>query len=691
MLSNKFADKHIEYVVRMTLLDPNNFEKYDLYYKLFNIPLAKKWVKQFEQLKKGPQWFRERKKHSEYGKIDQSLVQKFNSLISIINSFYDQKLSFITKVSEDELNILHEAYALYGQRNQEKLDKKYWDHAYKLIPAGDPKTLIWPGITFNEDMHDAFIKLNDLIHQTELFMNNEEQTDNGFILVASFNPRIDIPLEEEDLPALKINLDFGDLCLGYNTLGKSLKHIVLDEDRESLEKGLVMPQETWSNEIFINMKGSNNHSWSQQNYYRKWKKVRPEDFGFQYGDTFKNREGYYCIGELVPEQTVQLWDPVTRTLTFDFERFTDIHSVEIIHYKQAKKEFLTPSKRLPQWKEPRPLLGKKVFQIENEKYSVVTWVLNDICNYSCRYCPDDLHNGKNYKQDNWENISAFIDHILEYLSADDKKVLFSLSGGEPTLSPFFPILIKHVYDLGHCVTVTTNLSRTERFIKENFKYLLGASCSFHPAFEFKNNTHNEFLKKLEIANSVTYVAVRVMMDPLYWDKTVEFIERIKKETSVDIEIVMIDDQYSSSSKKLLDISYTPEQLDYFKNFKGPGNTYEEKGYNKRKTYAERGIIKPLVYFDDGSRQPLYAQELINKGQTNFYGYKCDIGKSSIFIRQDGQIKKGNCMVGGKKWGTLSEWQSIDWYNFKQPIICTDLGCYCGGDVLIKKQKITKYF
>jgi len=441
-MANTTITKYTNCVVRITLLDPNNFEKYDLYFLLFNVPLAKKWAKQFAELKKGPHWFRERKKHSKYGNLDKNLIEKFNSIITIINSFYDKKISTITQISEYELNYLHEAYAEYGQRNQEKLDAKYWDHAYETIPDDDPRTLFWPGITFNEEMHDAFLKLNDLIHQTELIMHNKAEPNAGFIALASYDPRIDVPLGEEDLPCFKVNLDFGDLCLPYNTLGKNLKQIVYDGDRHSLEKGLVMPQKTWSNELMIHMKQSDNDSWSQHDYYNKWKKISPEDFGFQYGDFYKNREGYFCIGELWVEQKIQLWDLKSKKIKIDLERFTEIHSITTLSIHQAEQEFINPDSRWPHWKAPRKLLDKKISRIENTNFSVVTWVVNDICNYSCRYCPPQLHNGKNYKNDDWENISEFIDHTVETLGSDDKKVIFSISGGEPTLSPFFLNLVK---------------------------------------------------------------------------------------------------------------------------------------------------------------------------------------------------------------------------------------------------------
>lgn len=339
MAIDNLLERYSIYVAKVTLLDPFTADKYNLYYRLFDIPLADKWAKEMIRLKRVSYRFREREIQFKNGKVDNTLVDKFNSIIKTINSFYDQSLPYIDKITENELNTLHEFYAIYGQRNKEKLDENYWDNAYKDIAEDDPRALIWPGISFNKEMHEAFLRLNDLIHKTEFSVNERlDPVNSGFIARVSYDPRLDIPLDDEDLPALKINLDFGDFCLGYNTLGKNLKHIVYDEDRASLEKGLIMPQETWSNEIHIHMKDSDNNPMEQYDYYRKWKKIKPEDFGFRYGDFFKNKEGYYCIGELETKQKIRIWDDNDKKIKIDLERFTEIYSVEIISNTQADLE-----------------------------------------------------------------------------------------------------------------------------------------------------------------------------------------------------------------------------------------------------------------------------------------------------------------------------------------------------------------
>jgi MoaA/NifB/PqqE/SkfB family radical SAM enzyme len=672
---NRFIDD----TLRVTLIDPKTLENYDLYFKLFDVPIARKWATELKKIKKQNYTFREKKVHHKNFKITEETVKKFNKIVRKINAFYDLRLRYpITEINQDILNDLHDAYAIYGVRNHEKLEAKWWDTAYQLYDETHVYAKRWPGITFNEKMHNAFISLNDLIHSAEIALKEDWKDASEFICVASYSPRTDYTLEDEDTFCLKPFLDFGDLCLGYNTLGKSLKHIVQDEDLYSLKKNLIFPQTTWSNEMLIHMCPSDNTPEGFQFYWERWKKLNPEKFGFTYGEFFKNREGYYAIGTLDGKQKEELWTMRHNTMKVDLSRFTDIFDYSIISSEQHGKEYYNKENRKPHWKQLAPMQGKEIVKIENKEFSLVTWILNDICNYSCRYCPSELHDGKNYPL-SWEQVEPFINHSIEMLSENDRKIIFSISGGEPTLSPFFPELVKEIHDRGHTTLLTTNLARTERFIEENFKYLLQASCSFHPAFEFKNQTSDTFIEKLKISSRVTRTTVRVMMDPLYWDQCIEFIEQVKTRTNVRIDIVMIEEQYGQSSDKLCEINYSPEQLKFFEDF----NTIEPRTLVK---YQVNDNFDPLITYVDGTvvKGVSSYQTLINNGQSRFYNWNCSIGSESMFIHQTGDIRKGNCQVGGRTWGKMSEWKEINWGNFKKEIVCTQRSCTCGADIPISK-------
>jgi len=653
-------------IARVTLVEPESGDYLDLYFRLYDISITNKWIHNFKQLKSGPHSFRE--KNVFLRSYNRSLLDDINECIEKINNFYDRPLESINNLTEESLNYLHECYEIYGKRLNEHLEKRWWDSAYKKISVNDPEAMVWPGRSFNEDMHFSFIKLNELIHKSEFA---DERRSPGAIVLGSFNKRTDHILERDDYLTITPFLNFGDFCLGYNTLGKNLQHIILDNDEDAVARNAIVPQQTWSDEFYIHLKSDETKPDHLIGYKEMWDNLKIK--GFQFGNFIANKEGYIKLGEMIPEQRAKLYKN-DHTL-IDFKKYTDLQDITLISTDEYKTGV-----RFPEFKKPYKKQGKEIVAVDTDNVVMITWILNNICTYSCRYCPPNLHNGKNYRYE-WEDIEPFVSHLLKFYRG--KNIEFNLSGGEPTLSPFFPMLVKKIYDSGAYVGITTNLARSTRFIKDNFKYLKFACCSFHPYYEFQDEKYKEFLEKIKECANHCHTTVRVMMDPLHWDQTVEFVETLKKLKCCKVEVVYIDNQYGSTHKQLIDISYTPAQIEYIKNFE-PFQKFDAK-WSKSELWSPMPT-KGDVIFSDGSREELgTAQKYINNGQANFFNYSCDIGKNSLFIGPNGEVRKGNCLVGGKI-GTVENWRGIDWNDLKQSIICNSLCCHCGADVVISKRK-----
>lgn len=670
--------------VRLTLVDPNTWDYKDVIFKLYNTPITKKWIKHFEKTRAGAHDWREKsfKVSKETFTSKSSVILAFNKCIKKINNFYDKLIMPVEEINEKSLNYLHKQYEHYGERLQQLLDERYWDTAWQKIPADSPIAKKWPGISFDEEMHAAFIRLNELIHDAELVeaTHNVDDRNPGGIITASLNPRVDYELEEDDLLNLVQYPQFGDLCLGYNTLGKNLQHIVLDEDYEAVDRNAIYPQTTWSDELYIHLNYDSYYPLMTREYKKKWDKLQiTEKLGYKFGDYITNQEGYIKIGEIEPSKYEEYCHR-NHGVLIDFRKYSLVYDIDLIPESQV-----APHTRYPDWKKPVPLAGKPIEKIENHKANIVTWVINDICTYNCRYCPPALHNGKNHKYD-WEYIEPFLDKLFETY-AQDRSLIFSISGGEPTLSPFFPELVKKIYDNGGYTGITTNLARTERFIEENFKYLVYACCSFHPAMEFPKDTAELFLDKIKVVEKVTFPAVRIMMDPLFWNETLEFIERVKNETTAKIELVYIEEQYGNSKDKLAEIPYTKEQLEYINKFQVIDSRWKQSEVVEHTgVYRRPENDEVSIYFEDDTEEKMTTpQSYINNGQTNFFNYTCQIGKESLFIHQSGLIRRGNCMVGG--WiGNLDNWKDIDWKDLARPVKCSVSKCHCGADVQITKWK-----
>jgi hypothetical protein len=115
---------------------------------------------------------------------------------------------------------------------------------------------------FEEEASDQFIKYNPLaqlnveIHKLEYMVHafKQNQLENnlllacGFFLDAGFHNTVPIP-QDLYLPYWNHSMDFGDLVLGYHTVGKNLQHCYQDNDIELIRKGFLRPQKEVSNEV----------------------------------------------------------------------------------------------------------------------------------------------------------------------------------------------------------------------------------------------------------------------------------------------------------------------------------------------------------------------------------------------------------------------------------------------------------
>jgi organic radical activating enzyme len=304
----------------------------------------------------------------------------------------------------------------------------------------------------------------------------------------------------------------------------------------------------------------------------------------------------------------------------------------------------------------------EVQQPDNEPLHL-TWVINNICTNSCSYCPSNLHAGKNHHYD-WNNAKKFLDILFQR----HKKIHCTISGGEPSVSPFFPELVKLFYDNGHSVCCTSNAAKPVKYWSNISQYLTYICFSYHPEFVDGN-----FVEKVLAASINTHVTVRVMMLPSRWDQCLEMYNRLVNEEKIYIEVVRIFNWDGSDQTAHM---YTAEQEDFFKNYVPP----------PREIKHPRNDPLPLnpstFIFDDGSMHDgNNVLDLINSGMTNFKGFTCDIGLKSLFVHFNGTINRGNCSVG-MNIGNINEPDKINWPS--GPVKCHINLCHCSSDVNISK-------
>lgn len=314
-------------------------------------------------------------------------------------------------------------------------------------------------------------------------------------------------------------------------------------------------------------------------------------------------------------------------------------------------------------------MSKKLIQIRQKEHVLqLTWILNNICTNHCAYCPPALHMGTNHHYD-WDITKGFVQRLLDRY----EKIHVSISGGEPTVSPHFPELVKMFYDAGHTVGITSNAARSPRFWKEISPMLSYVCFSWHPSFE-----DPKFLEKASAALEFTSVSIRVMMDSRYWDKALDFYNKCVALQKFSVEPVRI---LPEMADRHVGDDYSEEQLEWLANASRSHSPFPAQHLPTFRPAMEGS----LFYYDDGSVDNCGDSNLIiSSGQNDFRGWACNIGLESLFIHYDGWVRKGNCVQGGH----LFHLNDHDKHELPTTAeICLQKLCHCGTDVNISKVKV----
>jgi organic radical activating enzyme len=272
--------------------------------------------------------------------------------------------------------------------------------------------------------------------------------------------------------------------------------------------------------------------------------------------------------------------------------------------------------------------------------------------------------GKNHNYE-WANALRFFEMLFEKYP----KIHCSVSGGEPSVSPFFPEICKLFYERGHTIGVTTNLAKPVRYWKELAPYLQYASISWHSQFIDLN-----FLEKTLAVAELIPTNVRILMLPGQWEQCVAAYDKLSKIDKFTTEPVRIQ------NKRGMDTSahvYNIEQQIWFEQNR-PSNEGKMLHLNREDVPG----LGAIYYFNDNTRLTnSNTTDLVNNGLTNFNGYTCEIGLKSLYIDYNGKVFAGNCCVGGPL-GSINEPENITWPT--QPVMCNVNLCHCDTDVSINK-------
>jgi organic radical activating enzyme len=308
---------------------------------------------------------------------------------------------------------------------------------------------------------------------------------------------------------------------------------------------------------------------------------------------------------------------------------------------------------------------KKLIKIQrNKKALFVYWVITDYCNQHCNYCPKKLNEGwyatgKKAGAPTDEEIDLFTDYLIKVAVEQDRVLVVSISGGEPTTHRKYPYIVNKLKPYGFVETIT-NAARPLNWWKSLPQLPHNIVMSLHPEYydarQIRINELSEFF--VDSGVSITY---NLCCDPNYWEKVLAIVDSIDDRfKSHIVPKPIFDFDYVNTPMR----EYTAEQISYMKSFDIVVS--HDKEYPK----ADK-------FFDDGSKNNINANKLAANSMNHFKGWKCSAGSEGIDVRADGNVWAGICRI--KLLGRLSDFKLLDDY-----VTCTKEVCPCPADINLSK-------
>jgi len=301
-----------------------------------------------------------------------------------------------------------------------------------------------------------------------------------------------------------------------------------------------------------------------------------------------------------------------------------------------------------------------VDRITNDKPNSlnVCWEPTSTCNYSCWYCPEELHDGK-YRWPDLDTALSFFKNI----AAKRDTVHIDMVGGEPTLWPDIDEFLDKKPDNVH-VEISSNGARTVRWWRQNFSKMAGATLTFHPNSADPDHFYDlcEALHDMDKELHVFIMAVKSKIDVCQ-----SLFTRLKESGfKISVSTKMLDVRHDDARMPIAEINSDADIVHLLKTNR----------FNRRK--HGKYVSKPNISYLNGEEfdhllAPLHKKNL-------FKGWTCWAGVTRLYIKPNGDIYRGSCRNGGVI-GNINN--NLDILDIK-PEICQLAQCNCIDEILIEK-------
>jgi organic radical activating enzyme len=276
-----------------------------------------------------------------------------------------------------------------------------------------------------------------------------------------------------------------------------------------------------------------------------------------------------------------------------------------------------------------------------------------------------LHNGKNQIID----LISFENFLNKFQHRDRMLII---TGGECTMHPQFRQILELTKKLKINTQVDTNSIRTATFYNEIGELADVWNITLHPS------QHKFDPEKISVLSNKSFVVVYVMMDPEFWELSIQWIDQLKHIKNIKIIPLKIIDNWAGAT---CIANYTQDQIDFLNN----NNHFYTFTDNRIKELTESHkwltTTHSVLTYEDNKTNELDAYWLIKENLNNFYGWDCLAGNENLMINYDGKVSWANCGIK-----TFNDFNEVSLSNLTQPIACTRLSCDCVTDIRSTKVK-----
>lgn len=280
----------------------------------------------------------------------------------------------------------------------------------------------------------------------------------------------------------------------------------------------------------------------------------------------------------------------------------------------------------------------------------VDWWLMNHCNYNCSYCADIIKNSS-IPLPNIEDCIGFVDKLKQYSNTIQKKVEFSITGGEVTQWTFLSDLLSKIKSSGFSSTIRTNASASIDKWKEICANLDAARIEYHP--EHQN-----------LAHFVMIVS-----------------ETVKAKVSCSLNINMVPDQWEALESMITKINNLYPEVPVHKKmlFFDPVVNSKPLEYSKPQIQKLENQSGDLIFYENEQPVRTDFQTLILHQKNTFAGHFCNAGIEQFIVDAWGRVFRGHCRQGGKI-GMVNK----DIIFPTDPVVCGKPTCSNGFDIVASK-------